>query len=150
MWNILSKLKQWISNIRANTQSSLSLLSPIPTQFTVDPLPNGCHKTRNIPWLATLSEQNSLCLSVRAFVCVHATVLCVAHRATSLPDWCWEETQRRWQTRQSLPCLSSVPLLDSSFLFKIAFPQGMPCFKCANTQGQVDPLMWWWKPFCPN
>lgn len=71
-----------------------------------DPLPNGCHKTRNVPWPATLPEQNSLCLTL-ACVC-QRHCLCAAHWATSLPEWCWDETQRRWQSRQSLACFSST------------------------------------------
>ena len=55
-----------------------------------DPLPNGCHKTHNVPWLTRcLNRTPSVCLSVCVCVCVRECVcschcLCEAHWETSL------------------------------------------------------------------
>lgn len=38
----------------------------VPSLPHSDPVPNGCHQTRGVPWLAVLPEQNSLC----PFLCV--------------------------------------------------------------------------------
>lgn len=56
----------------------------------------------------------SVCLCVCAYVSV-CCCLCAAHWAASLLEWCWDETQRRRQTRQPLACLPPAPLHDSSF-----------------------------------
>lgn len=58
--------KPQISDTHASAHSTPQPLWPTHYAFPhIDPLPNGCHKTRNVP---SLPEQNSLCLSVPVFM----------------------------------------------------------------------------------